>query len=209
MKKYYRLMLDDYSAAAFTSFDKDYYGTLADIQDFFEAIKSDEGIAKHQQYEISIYERYIAGEKKIKHTVAYREVPFLVPAKILCSEHSVITNHSWTHINTWQCPYYMKADRAESKHIWVSCYGRYIRCIKTKFINLQYKNTLGNYSALGDMMLGYPCQIDGEIGNLFSRLWVEEKSFKDKAAALIDHQNFLAHPDPVFSKVLDDILGDG
>lgn len=202
-------MLDDFSAAAFTSFDKDYYGTLSDIRNFFEAMKADEDIAKQQQYEISIYERYIAGEKKIRHTVAYREVPFLVPAKILCTESSIITDHSWTHINTWQCPYYMKFDRAESIHIWVSCCGKYSRCIRTKFRNLQYKNTLGNYTALGDMMLGYPCQIDGETGNLFSRLWVEEKSFKNKSAALIDHQNFTTNPDPIFSKVLDDIFGDG
>lgn len=32
---YYRLELDDYSAAAFTSFGKYYYGTLEDLRCFF------------------------------------------------------------------------------------------------------------------------------------------------------------------------------
>ena len=42
MSRYYRLLLDDYSAASFTSFDKDYFGTLEQIDGFFQAIKADE-----------------------------------------------------------------------------------------------------------------------------------------------------------------------
>ncbi len=30
--QYYRILLDDYSAAAFTSFDKAYFGTMVDIE---------------------------------------------------------------------------------------------------------------------------------------------------------------------------------
>lgn len=209
MSRYFRLLLDDYSAASFTSFDKDYYGRLSEIQGLFEAMKEDEETAKHHEYELSIFERYLAGEKKISHTVAYREVPFLVPAKVLWIETSVLSNHSWEHINTWQCPYYMKFDRAESTHIWFSCYGKYNRCIQTKFTNLQYQNTHCQYTPLGDMMLGYPCQIDGERGNLFNRLFVEEKIFKTKAATLTDHQEFISNPDPIYDKILDDIFGDG
>ena len=51
MSRYYRLMLDDFSAASFTSFDKVYYGTLEQINAFFEEMKSDEEIAKRQKYE--------------------------------------------------------------------------------------------------------------------------------------------------------------
>lgn len=70
MSRYYRLLLDDYSAASFTSFDKDYYGTLEQINAFFEEMKSDEEIAKRQKYVIDIYEQYLAGNKKISHSVA-------------------------------------------------------------------------------------------------------------------------------------------
>ena len=41
-EQYYCLHLDDYSAAAFTSFGKAYYGTIAEIKAFIEALSDDE-----------------------------------------------------------------------------------------------------------------------------------------------------------------------
>lgn len=38
---YYRLELDNASSAAFTSFGKYYFGTMADIQGFIEAIEQE------------------------------------------------------------------------------------------------------------------------------------------------------------------------
>ena len=86
MGRFFRLLLDDYSAASFTSFDKDYYGTLEEINEFFEEMKKDKEIAKRQEYILSVYEQFLTGHKTISHTVAYREVPFLVPAKVLATE---------------------------------------------------------------------------------------------------------------------------
>ena len=43
---YYRLELDDYSAAAFTSFGKYYYGTLEDLRCFFGELAHDEKLKK-------------------------------------------------------------------------------------------------------------------------------------------------------------------
>ena len=138
MSRYYRLLLDDNSAASFTSFDKDYFGTLEQIDGFFQAIKADEDMAKRQENILSVYDQFLAGKKSISHSVAHREVPFLVPAKILGEEKTVLTNHAWEHLNTWQCPYQMRCDKAESTHLWVSCYGKYSRVIQTKFTNLYY-----------------------------------------------------------------------
>ena len=39
--RYYRLELDDYSAAAFTSFGKYYYGTTEDFRCFFRELTID------------------------------------------------------------------------------------------------------------------------------------------------------------------------
>lgn len=39
---YYRLELDDYSAAVFTSFGKYYYGTLENLRCFFGELAHDE-----------------------------------------------------------------------------------------------------------------------------------------------------------------------
>lgn len=209
MSRYYRLLLDDYAAPSFTSFDKDYYGTLEDINSFFEEIKSDEEIAKRQRYIISVYEKFLAGNKSIRHSVAYREVPFLIPAKVLAEATTQLTDYSWEHLNTWSWPYNLKCDKAECKHIWFSCYKRYSRCIQVLFENLQYENTIGNYEPLGDMIWGYPGIIAGSKGNLRNTLFVEEKVFKNKAEALADRDLFITSPDHNFSKVLDDIFGDG
>lgn len=76
-KQYYRLLLDDYSAASFTSFDKSYFGTLEQIDSLFFEHKADGKLREQLVEIISIYDRYMAGEKKITHNVAYREVPFL------------------------------------------------------------------------------------------------------------------------------------
>lgn len=209
MSRYYRLLLDDYSAASFTSFSKDYYGTLKQIGSLFDAIRQDDVLAEQKKYILGIYDRYIAGESKVSHKVAYRDVPFLVPAKVLGTESSVLTDYTWEHTNTWGFPYLMKCDKAECTHIWFSCDGKYSRCIQVQFKNLQYKNAVGKYVPLGSRIWGYPEQIAGVNGNLHNRLFVEEKVFENKAEAMSDWLDFLHNPDPQFDEFLNDIFGDG
>ena len=136
-------------------------------------------------------------------------MPFLVPAKILGEHKSVLTNHSWEHLNTWHWPYEMKCDKAESTHLWISCYGKYSRCIQTKFTNLYYDGIGSGFRKHTGSAWGFPHQIECEGINTFCRLFVEEKTFKNKAAALNDRINFMHEPDPIFDRVLDDIFGDG
>lgn len=38
-QQYYRILLDDYSAASFTSFDKAYFGTMSDLEGWIKAIE--------------------------------------------------------------------------------------------------------------------------------------------------------------------------
>lgn len=209
MARYYRLILDDYSAAAFTSFSKYYFGTLKQLKGLFDDIRSEENTAKSHASILSTFDRFLAGEKNIKHYAAYQGVPFLVPAKILGTETSVLTDYQWTHLNTWLWPYYMKCDKAESEHLWISCRGEYFRCIRTEFTNLQYGTDQENYEPLGMMIWGYPGQIQGKIGNLHNQLFVAEKQFKSKTEALNNRMNFIANPDPDFSKILEDVFGDG
>ena len=108
MARFYRLLLDDYSAASFTSFDKDYFGTLEDIDGLFKAIREDEDTAERFQDILSVYDQYLSGNTKVTHNVAYRDVPFLVRAKVLGAETSVLTNYFWEHVNTWGCIYKMR-----------------------------------------------------------------------------------------------------
>lgn len=209
MGRYFRLELDDYSTPSFISGGKFYFGTLEDMDRLFSAIRNDERKAEHKQYILSVYDQFLSGEKKITHTVAFNEVPFLVPAKILGEDHSILTDYSWEHINTWDCPYTMKCDKAESTHLWISCRGQYYRCIRTKFSKLQYDSIDGTFMKHSGHTLGYPHQIEYDDPYTYNRLFVIEKSFKNKARALNDRINFMHAPDPVFNFVLEDLFGDG
>ncbi len=209
MARYYRLLLDDYSAASFTSFSKEYFGTLEQLKGLFDYLRSNEKTAERYSNILSVFDRFLVGEKNLTHNVAYRDVPFLVYAKVLGSETSVLTDHKWEHLNTWRWPYFMKCDKAESTHLWISCHRMYCRCILTKFTNLQYGTDEEDYEPLGTMMWGYPGQIQGSVGNLYNQLFVIEKTFKTKAEALNDRINFITNPDPDFSRILEDVFGDG
>ena len=209
MGRYYRLILDDYSAASFTSFSKDYFGKMEDIAGLFKAIREDDSIADSFKDFMSVYELYLSGDKRVTHMVAYQEVPFLVPAKKLGSETTVLYNHTWNHTNTWGCIYEMRCEKAESTHIWLSCHGKYSRCIQTRFTNLEYMNPLGKYTSHGGRMWGFPHQLEYESPITESRLFVVEKFFKNKAEAINDHLHFIQNPDPKFDSVVDDLFGDG
>lgn len=81
MARLYRLKLDDYSAASFTSFSKNYFGTLEQLKGLFDGIRSDKKNAESFSDILSVFDRYLAGEKNLTHNVAYQEIPFLVHAR--------------------------------------------------------------------------------------------------------------------------------
>lgn len=207
-KQLYRLCLDDFSSASFCSFEKYYFGTLDDIKNFIDAIRSDEKLAEKFANLINTFDKYMAGEKNIKHNVAYREMPFLVRAKCLDTTESMLTNYNWEHINTWQWPYDMRCKEAKSSHVWISCQGEYMRCIRTEFIDLEYEHFNGRWDEPG-MIWGYPHQIEFDNNRTYNRLFVAEKLFKNKTESLEDIEKFKINPDPNFKEVLDDIFGDG
>lgn len=210
MNDIFRLQLDDYSAPSFISSAKDYFGTMEQIQSLFEYLRRDEDLAKKYQYILGVNAHYLNGEKEITHSVAFQEVPFLVDAEILVKAHSSLENYSWTHMNTWDCPYYMHCDRAESEHLWLACDGGFCRCIRTKFHNLQYGITSDDLRPLGGLILGYPGQIEvGDDDILQNRLLVIEDYFRSKEEALEDYEDFVNRPNPAYSAILDDVFGDG
>lgn len=208
-KQLYRLQLDDYSAASFTSFSKDYFGTLDDIANFISSIREDEYFAKSYTSLFETYEKYIFGDRQVTHNVAYQEVRFLTRVKRLGSAVSYLKSHKWEHLNTWRWPYYMCCSKAESIHLWLSYGGEYARVVQSCFYDLKYGTDAEEYSSFGGMRWGYPHQIEEAENRTFSRLFVIEKTFENKAEVLKDMQSFQSTPDPIFDRVIDDIFGDG
>ena len=158
---YYRLELDDYSAAAFTSFGKYYYGTLEDLRCFFGELAHDEKLKKQFKELLSTFQAFEEGQQDLSHSIAYRKVPFLVPAQLLHREPVTLENYKWTHINTWDRPYYMRCDEVRSEHLWLACDGEYCRATKAMLSRLQYTGTIGRWNHVGTMLWGFPCILTG------------------------------------------------
>ena len=59
------------------------------------------------------------------------------------------------------------------------------------------------------MLCGYPNQIIGDNGNPVNRLFVIEKTFKNRAEAMEDMAQFQKNKDINFAEILNDIFGDG
>lgn len=206
---YYRLELDDYSAASFTSFGKYYYGTLEDLRSFFDALAGSEDFKERFTKLIATFRAFENGREDLKHNVAYREVPFLVPVRLLHREKISLENHAWTHLNTWDCPYYMRCNKVESEHLWLA-YGReYCRATKADFANLQYTGHIGEWRDVRSMLWGFPCILTGESSGFRNRLAEPEKYFKTSTEAQQDWEAFQRNPDPDYSEFCNDIFGDG
>ncbi len=209
MTRLYRLELDDYSCPSFVSSSKSYFGTREQLKGFFDTIRSDKETAECCSDILSMFDRFLLGEKNLTHLVAFREVPFLVYAKVLGTATSELNDYKWEHLNTWDCPYYLKCKKADNTHIWVSCHGKYFRCILTEFTDIEYSIDEGiAYNSLGGTW-GHPGQIQVTRGNLHNQLYVIEKVFKNKKEVLEDQANFANNPVPDFTAVLEDVFGDG
>ena len=83
-EQYYCLHLDDYSAAAFTSFGKAYYGTMEDLKAFIDTL--DKGEETHERFEklIGAFRAYEAGNTAVTHSVPTRR--FLCWSRLSCLE---------------------------------------------------------------------------------------------------------------------------
>lgn len=209
LDKYYRLLLDDYSAAAFTTFDKEYYGTIDDVRGLIDALKFDKKRRDSHKDTIEAFERYVSGEKKSIHNVAYRDVPILTPIKVLLQAEQNVENMEWEHLNTWQWVCEMKLSSAKIQHYWIKDGKQYRRIMKAQVVGLCYKDTVGKWTDPKTMFWGFPGMLvrDGDI--LYNRLACIEKNFKTLEELQVDYENYLNEPNVDFEKFCDDIFGDG
>ena len=207
---YYRLELDDYAAAAFTSFSEDYYGTLDDILRLMDALENDEDLCKSQQALLTAFHSFEQGDTAVQHPVAYQNVPLLTEAKVLYQEKRQYRDISWTHWNTWQWPYYLRGEEVIADHLWLQCEKKFCRCMNARFRNLEYRSSHSHdWKPLGDMLWGFPEMIVYRPPLLWNRLAVIEKQFDALPELQADVVAFANNPDPDFSRICDDIFGDG
>lgn len=209
MADYFRLELDDYSAPAFTSFSKYYFGTFDEIREFIFALCEKDRSRNNHTALISAFRVYESGQTDAIHPVAHHFVPLLVPAQVLYREKIELANHAWEHLNTWSCTYNMRCGSVNSEHLWVECGGEFTRVVKAEFAGLCYEGLEDCWMPIGGRLWGFPCMLTGDEEKFWNRLAEPEKVFKTKEELIADWEAFTASPDPDFEDFCNDIFGDG
>ena len=208
-KQYFRLILDDYSAASFTSFTKHYFGTWEEIKALLEDLEKNKRSEDSHKSLLDAFHAYEAGQTDVTHNAAYQIVPFLLPAQLLHSEKVEMNNYEWEHLNTWRWPYNMRCDKVTSEHLWFKCDGEWIRAFKAEFSLLRYEKLDDSWSVVGDMLWGFPGMLTGNPSRFYNVLAEPEKFFKTKKELEEDWKKFKATPDPDYTEFCNDIFGDG
>lgn len=206
--QYYRLELDDYSTVSFCSFGKYYFGTLEEIRAFIDTL--DKKCKSSHRELVAAFRAYEAGQVAATHHVAFQEVSLLMPAKLIYKEKAVLENHTWEHLNTWQCVYKMRCEKVETEHLWIECEGRGFRVLKASFRGLQHESVLRGWRDIHENMLwGFPYILQEDSGRFRNVLAEPEKGFETMEKLEQDWENFKNNPDPQFGGFCDDIFGDG
>ena len=208
-KKYFQLVLDDYSAASFTSFNKLYFGTWEEIRYLLNELDKNKHAEDSYKYLLDAFRAYEAGQTDVTYNCAYQEVPFLVPANLLHSETVEIENYEWEHQNTWHCIYNMRCDKVRSEHLWFECDGKWIRAFKAEFSFLRYQGTIGQWTLVGNMLWGFPGMLTGEPAKFYNVLAEPEAFFASREELEKDWIEFKASPGPDYTEFCNDIFGDG
>ena len=103
MDKVYHIELDDYSTPAFVSFGKNYYGRMADVEEFISKFEDDE-----DNELVRAFQEYKDGNKDAEITVAYTKRKMLEEVKVYGSKEINSGSFEWEHTNIWCFPYYLR-----------------------------------------------------------------------------------------------------
>lgn len=208
-EQYYRLLLDDYSAASFTSFSKAYYGTITEIADLLRTLREDERYKDSFSDTHTAFEKYLLGQKDATHNVAYQEVPILEPVRLIGSAAYTASAKQWEHLNTWRWPYYMRFSKAEVQHLWFGFRHQYVRTMRATITDLHYSTDEEEWTPVGSGFWGFPHMLEKVKPYIYNRLAVEDKVFKTYKDAKADYVQFLSVLDTNYTEFCNDIFGDG
>ena len=105
----------------------------------------------------------------------------------------------------------MKPEQQNRKYFTIAIYSLIVLLVGIGFVFLLWNfNTVKLYiSKILDICS--PIMYGALIAYILNPLMkiFEEKVFKNKKEAMKDREEFIKNPDPIFSKFLDDIFGDG
>lgn len=206
-EQYYCLTLDDYALPSFISGGKPYFGTLAEIAAFIDALKSDNKRQDVKNGLIKAFEAFNLGNNDATHYVAYNEEKLLEPIELLGLRKYTLEDYTWTHMNVWDYPHEMRCDKAECEQAWFRWGDTPVRCIRAAFTNLQNKGRRDAWRMItDDTFWGYPHVLVYESPILRSRFFVTEQA---EESDNVDDLIRSLPQEPDLGGICDDIFGDG
>lgn len=201
---YYRFKINDVTKFWNERFSKDYFGTIADLEGFVSAYKTDGGNENYGReflYTESNFQRF--SEMLKKGGIENRE-------EIRCrfTSSAALPARQWEHITKSGKAVGMKFDTAEIRQLWLELDGEYkifFRAMKAKVTNLEF-DLDGEWKPM-KRSLGYPHIIEFEPPIIYNRFAVMDKLFSDETEMHADYKRFAEAPDTDFREFCNDLFG--
>lgn len=204
--RWYSFDLDDYSAPSCTSFTKLYFGTEEDFKEVVGNIP-DDGKSELK----SIYERFVAGERKIIYNAGLVRTRFAKPAVLLREADKEYDLSLYRFCNAYGFYYFVQFAKAEGK-IYLLKQGRSFYVVyKMTLTNPQYQDEITDkkhWYELGDMLWGYPgiLKYNEQERTLSNVLGVVESKFDNENEAV---KHFESLNEIEWHRFFEDVFGDG
>ena len=209
-QQYYKLVLDDYATPSFISWYKDFFGTLDEISELIEALKTDRRTRESHQQTIDAFESFLNGNTEAEHIVAYNRQRLLTPVEIIKSSDTFLQTVIWDHSNVWDCIYRMKTDAVNVQRAIFKTDGSYVIGIKVHFQKLYYQtqklDSPDKWNQLKDGFWGFPKLFDISEDILRYRLYTAMNRYPDLCSA---EEDFADEDQIDFKQIIDDVFGDG
>lgn len=203
-EQYYALQLWDATKLGITPFEKTYIGTEKEI---LEIAKDMEKEKKYPDTVIAI-KKYFAGDKTATHLIAFEKVPVLTPIIVKTERVLSLDRYEWVHKNDWALAENLKCDGVEASQIIVKYQGKYLRCIRARFKNLQYEFEEGVFfgiERMRDNNFVYNFTATDDDTFLKSKLYAEEIIYDKYKDAKADFESM----DLRFFEMCNDVFGNG
>ena len=200
------ITLWDYASPSFCSFTKEYAGNLQMLDRYFAVRAMEHPDSEETQYFASAFARLRQGEAGIIVNVAYQDVPFGKPAELIAVKKTDMLRFEYRHMNVWDCPYWIHAERCEARLAYIRADDMYLRCVLAEFTSPMYSTVPDERIPLGRMIMGQPSLIALEADRLYNRLMIVESRF-DSEKELNSDMKTPCEID--YSGFFDDVFGDG
>lgn len=185
--KHYFFELDDCSLPGIASGTVKYLGTKTDFRKLLQ------GAGPEMKKVRDVFKDFCAGDKTVKHTVAYSKQRFATPVTLLERKKLLKGPSVYNHLNIWGFPYDVITDETDLTVCLVKQRNNYYIYYRAIVKNPRMENELSDsgekqFMELGRMVWGFPGLLkcfekDGERV-LFNTLMLCDSCYKSESEAL-------------------------